>query len=218
MKKLIILFIILLTSGCTIKYNITIDKNYITEDINMVIDNAILNETTYNELTSKTNNVYLNTHEYYKVNHNKDDNNLNVNYRYNHKINNYQNSKVINWCYHDKEIKIENNHLIIATGKVFDCANGESKSSIENAQINITTKLKVIENNADEVKDNTYTWNINKENYTNKPIKMNVELPKDNTALIKSTKETILIYAVFIVPIAILLLYLLWKKKKTNKI
>lgn len=218
MKKVIILFIVLLTSGCTVQYNINIDENYINEDINMTVDKTILNEGTYNELVSKTNNVYLNTDKYYQVNYKEDANNLNVNYKYNHKIKDFSNSKIINWCYHEREIKVEKNRLIISTGKIFDCANAESNSSVDNAQINITTKLKVIKSNADQVNGNTYTWNINKNNYTNKPIEMTLQLPKDNTILINSTKETIWVYAVFIIPVAIVIIYLLWKKKRINKI
>ncbi len=219
-KNIICLFIVsMLLTGCTVEYNLNIDSNSIQENINIGIDSIEnLPEDSYSQLTSSTNKVYFDEEEYYTVNYKNNDNRLFSEFNYKHNLDKYNNATVLDLCYPNRTVKKDQNQFEISTTGSFACAFTEFGDDIRNANINITTKLKVIENNADKINGNTYTWIINQENYTDKPIKIIMELPKDNTALIKSTKESILIYAVFIVPITIVLLYLVWKKKRINKL
>ena len=51
---------------------------------------------------------------------------------------------------------------------------------VDSVKVNITTELEVLENNADEVNGNTYTWNINNNNYLNKEV--NIQLKRSNNS------------------------------------
>ena len=52
----------------------------------------------------------------------------------------------------------------------------EKYSSLDNLTINVKLNAyKMFENNADSVKDNTYTWEINRSNYKSKNIKFTVQ-------------------------------------------
>ena len=86
MKKLKILVLIggmFLLSGCSVEYNLTIDKTTMEEDIN-----AIFDKTSESELASRMETIrrsaYYNfdtrENEYYTFNKREDDNNIILNY------------------------------------------------------------------------------------------------------------------------------------------
>ena len=67
-------------------------------------------------------------------------------------------------CYDNQNITYENNVLKInASG--FNCY--DKYSVLNNVNLNVTTNYKVLNNNADKVVGNTYTWNITKNNVSN---------------------------------------------------
>ena len=218
-KKYLTLIVICITlTGCTLQYNIELDKNSINEKIVLQIQNNKLDSISFNKLTSDSNSVYLNDNQYYNVKYDTQNNISKFTYTYKHDINNYQNAKILNRCYRTNNVKKENNKITIDMKGIFNCANKESNTYIDEAQINITTKLKVTENNADEIKNNTYTWNINQSNYQNKPIHLVANIPKDNTNLINETKNLIILVLFFVIPITIIGIIIYTKHKKRNKI
>ena len=81
--------------------------------------------------------------------------------------------------------------------------------------INIKTDLEVVENNADKVDGNTYTWVINENNYQNHPIQMRIK---------KGTDKGFNFWIIIIVIIVLLLIIAIFayntylKNKKRNKI
>jgi hypothetical protein len=50
----------------------------------------------------------------------------------------------------------------------------EKYPELDNLTINIKTNHRVYSNNADSKKDYTYTWNIDRNNYTEKPIQIRI--------------------------------------------
>ena len=49
---------------------------------------------------------------------------------------------------------------------------------IDDVTLSIYTELTVTSNNADSVENNTYTWNLDKNNYLNKKISLYIERPQ----------------------------------------
>lgn len=211
-QRILLLLLCFLLTGCSVKYDLEVTENNIIENIDLQVDSSKLNTQMYDELTSDKNSVYLGEKKYYTVTKESLGTNLNLHYNYEHQIENFEKSKVINWCYHDKNIKKTEDKIIISTKGSFDCANKESKSRVENAQINITTKLKVLENNADKVNGNTYTWNINDDNYTNKPIYMEISISNQFSKF----QSQLIIGAIILVLISLLTVLIITARGKIN--
>jgi len=95
---------------------------------------------------------------------------------------------------------------------------------MDNVVVNIKTDLKVSKNNADKVEGNTYTWIINKDNYSNKPI--NIEISKLSTSqsiLNNITNENyilsgglVIIILVLVICVSVIYIFMKRKHKKTN--
>lgn len=218
MKKYLfmIFFSLFFLTGCTMKYDIEITEDSVKENINLNINKSNISQSNYEELINEKNPVYLNSDEYYKVEVEENKANLNVHYSYTHNINNFNNSRAIKWCYEDVNFYQEDNIIKFFTGEIFNCAHEKSKNRVTSAQINITTNLKVLENNADEVSGNTYTWNINSQNYTNKPIY--IEMETKNSVAVSFTKKLFICVISLVTIILIVGLFMKLNYKKNNAI
>ena len=218
MKKIFVILFLSLSlflSGCTAEYNIEINEDKVSENTVLTIDKSRLTEPLYNTLIND-NSVYLDEDEYYAIEESEDESNSIFSYKYIHDINKFADSRIINWCYNDREIINNENTLTISTKGSFNCANRESRSYVENARINIKTDLEVLENNADEVNDNTYTWIINENNYRDKPIyiqiqKNNINIDNNNLVILVS------VVIIFASIITLSILIIKSKMKKANK-
>jgi len=228
MKKIIYIMIIcLLSTGCTVEYNLNVDDKNIKEDITIQVqDSSTLDTEMYNQLTNPKNKVYLNEYEYYKMNYTEGENNIISHFTYKHDLEKYNQATVLDLCYSNRNIEVTEDKIIISTKGSFACAFTEFGENITNAKINITTNLKVIENNADEIYDNTYTWNINESNYTNKPItivmeKTTGEKLKNVVKQIEvnsASKDLFIIYGGIALLLVLVILLVIIKLKKNNEI
>lgn len=182
-KKTIILLILLLSvTGCTTDYNLTIEDDYITEDIVTTIPRSNINNQSSAEKKAKIEaddptTPFLNNPQY--VFDEKDgitytktvqldkSNNYIVNLYYKYSFNDYLKSKAYNQCFQESYIKQEDNGTIpvVLKGK-FYCLYGDKTN------INITSQRKVLGNNADIVNGNTYTWIIDANNIDNTDIQI----------------------------------------------
>lgn len=197
--KLIILIIplILLSSGCTATYTLNITKDTIEENFDIketfeqTYKNAYLNEkgsldgfqnnpNYLNKYVKQMQEKYLN---YYinKDNFNRD-NSLRINSLYengyvyfltNSKDYNQKNNSLINNIVKDSLIVNDNNIIVH-----LDNIPNYLIENLDNLKIVITTDLTVTSNNADSVEDNKYTWNYDKTNNLNKSISLYIERPK----------------------------------------
>lgn len=71
--------------------------------------------------------------------------------------------------YFEEEDRIEIN---AAGFKMFD-----SYDTLDRVKVNIKTDYKVLDNNADSVDGNTYTWNVNRTNYNDKTVFISIDKP-----------------------------------------
>ena len=184
MKKILILIsFLLILSGCTVNYNITIDEDNIKEDIN-VIDN-ITSTRTREDIISFYNSWYpvymydgiINDYStklddaiyYNKSNLIDNGDNLIYTFSYNHKIDDYSKNTIWNLYLINNYLTNSSSKISIYSGKGMQLFN---KSAITNLNINITTDLEVLEHNADKVSNNTYTWEYNLDNFRSKSVKL----------------------------------------------
>lgn len=169
MKKILfILITCLLLTGCTVNYNLEINDSNFKETIT---GNVLNTELDTNNSTSINNYSFLLSEEqpsFYKnenIFYNKATNNvqdgIDFDFNYTFNENNFNNSRIINECFdnHIYEYK-DNKYYLVVSGK-FNCNYSETTN------INITTDYNVTSNNAQKIKNNTYTWTIDENNKDN---------------------------------------------------
>lgn len=179
MKKiLIIIGCAFLLTGCDVTYNLTInDNNSFDEDITM---SFLKSNTNYDDILVYRDNktpVSKNSSEekFYDSSVTENGNYYNLNYHYNHDIDGLKDSYFINNCYSNSSIVSTEDEITFSSGQNFSCFIGDDGLKADSVRINITTKLKVLDNNADEVNGNTYTWIISANNYLNKEINLTLK-------------------------------------------
>ena len=94
----------------------------------------------------------------------------------------------------------------------------------DNVNIEIKTNHVVIENNADQVVDNTYIWNINNENADSKKIYIKFgEVNERNffekiLDFIKENKTMVIIVGIVVLGGTVTVIYIVIVSKKNNEI
>ena len=229
MKKwLLIICLAFLMTGCDVTYNLTIDED--TFDENIVLSFPKSN-TSYDDVSFYPDNkvpVYPTEEDkkFYNSKIVESVNSYDLIYSYSHDFYSLKNSYFINNCFHDMMITESDNQIIINSGDGFACFIGDDGLRADSMKININTKLKVIENNADSVNGDTYTWIINENNYLGKEIYFKVERNNKSGGL-TTLKENIIkedgassLTIVIVLSIMIIggLIYLFvrYKKNKNN--
>lgn len=217
MKKriIVLLFGVLLLTGCTADYNLEIDNNLLKEEITGMVSKNELNENnseapnTVSSLINEGQYPFANSTEIYDKKLNEDGNNINYKYSFNYDMTNFDKSSLINTCFENHEIVDLGNYYSIKLSGEFYCLYAK------NINVNVTSNLNVISNNAKKVKDNTYTWVINKDT-TN--IEFVVDKTKPFTKNNKKGSSTFRIISFVILMVLSGITYLLYKKKSNNEI
>ena len=172
-KILIISLLILFLVGCKAEYNINIDNNKIAEEILIYENSKIVNNLTDKE-SDEIGDIFLDWergYDYYNRELYSKDDNTGYKYTSSFKYDEYDYLSQISKCY--DEFKVSNNNTFkIETSKNFLCAN--YYDNIKELRINISSSYNTITSNADIKDKNKHTWIINKNNYTNKPIKFEI--------------------------------------------
>ena len=221
-KKLIILIILLLSvTGCTTDYNLTIEDDYITENIVATIPSSSVNKKSKSKKIESDNQAipFIKNPQYVfnekdGITYNKKveldkSNNYIVNLYYKYTFNDFLKSKAYNNCFQESYInKDENGNIPIVFKGKFYCLYGDKLN------INITSSRKVLGNNADIVNGNTYTWIIDNNNLDNTNIQ--ILLSKDKISN-SSNIINLLLVSILIIIIVIDIYIVKTKSKKRNK-
>jgi len=186
-KSLTISFLLLVLTGCSANYRITVNKDNIEENIYLNT-----NEQTFSKLDEepdKLESVVREMVAFEKNNENFELNFKNFNttagYEYTTKFKPKSMSwpTIANECYNNINIDKDDSTLTITTSNEFLCY--EKYTYLKDVKITLNTDLKVESHNADSAKDNTYTWNISKQNSVFKPLEITFKL---NTRVIKKNE------------------------------
>ena len=197
-KKIIILFaIVLFLTGCKATVNIDINKNKITENIEVTASDStehlkIKNwsgfplETNYDNYMD---NYLLNDTEkkqgvrYYDVIN--DDNSFKTTVSSSFNFSSYQNSSIVNNCFEYFRVIEEDNIVTFYTSTGLRC-------SFYNYDIVVKTPYNVVSNNAHKVDSdtNTYTWSVNRNNVSEIGIYFEIDLSKNSTGETSNVKKS----------------------------
>lgn len=217
MKKnifVLLMFIIILT-GCDAEYNLEFSNDSIKENTKITILDSDIPVEDPNQMIEVDDRItpFIEQDQYpffnsEKVKYNKDVKKsgdittINFDYEFTHKE--YLDSYVYNSCFEKKNFSTEgDNHYLSFSGD-FYCFYGDSIT------INIKTNNKVIENNADKVNGNIYTWVINKDNFND--VNIDMVISKDSAVV-----ERVIIYIVIGISIVLFIAGFIVYKKIKNR-
>ncbi len=212
MKKLLIIPLLILLTGCTANINITLNDSTVehimelTEeaktvenldiDMNHIEDNETLKKFAHDlalfENNSGIERVFIDESDVYG-------------YRYTQTLpyQKLESNSLIMDCYDDVEVD-KGDTLTINTSKEFKCF--DEYETLDEVNLTISSNYELIDTNADIIGGNEYTWNINK-NDTNKPIYLSLKVKNTN-------KNYIIISTIFIILTIIGAFIYLQKKNK----
>lgn len=223
MKKILILMtFLLLTTGCTAEYNLTITENSYKEELVIIGENqdeiSEFNNNWKIPIDKEENELLLGLDgtpeiegEIYK--YNISNNKLIFNYEFGK--DEYSKSTVVSYCYDKLLVVNDYDYITISTSPKVNCIS--EFPNITSIKVNIQTDKKVVHNNADSIKNNVYTWYITKDNIKNKSLsiklennieeEINPEIP-DNTSKEKQKGE----YDLYIFLLILLVIVLIGNK------
>lgn len=213
-KKILMLPLLLLLTGCTVNYNLEINEDSLTETISGTVSKEeyeLKKEYTsppiaYSLINDPQKAIYDNDSELYikNIRENNDNFEYTFSYIYN---NNFDKSSVINTCFENHEIYETDELYHINLSGQFYCLYSK------NININVISNMKVINSNAKKVNGNTYSWTINKPNNVN--IQMDIskkEVFKENNKKSNSFRIVSFIILIILCTIA----YFLYKNKNSD--
>lgn len=222
MKKFILLILIIICTGCTATYEININNNNKiyeklsieetnTSIFDLKLDDGYTIKETYENIKSSNEFTSMGATIENKITNNK----LELNYKKELDINKYLNSDILNQCYDNPTFEVTDEYFYIDSGVYFSCF--EYYDYLDSLKIILKTNHKVLSNNADEIKNDKYIWNITKSNYEDKNIEIKLsmtEYKKSYTSII----ITVIVFTILIIVGIIVLNILIRKMKTRNKI
>ena len=241
LKKYLVLIMIILLTGCTAEYNVTInDTSHIQESLDVIETDSSLFDIKNSSLYNSTLREYLQTDlkwptpalidsetnpieptkidgvSYYNKTDESASDALKINYKYQFNTDLFMKSKILRTCY-NYEVDVKDNVLNFKTIDSLNCF--EDYPLLESAKFSLKTSCKIVESNADLENGNTLTWDITKDNYSKKNIAFNLDCSKKTPK--KNYKQEISIILLCFGYTAIILGVMLLIKllyKKNNKI
>lgn len=249
MKKVKLLFLITLIiitcTGCTVEYNININKDNIEEVIN--VTDYITSTRTREDILNHYNmwyptfvnyikegetieledfSVKANGVIYHEKNINQINNGYNYTYKYTYDIEDYYDSYVLASSFIETTVHEDSDTLVLKTSKKNLLC---QYNYFDSAKVNITIDPEIYElnyTNTSNIKNNTYSWNINRNNCDDSQIiltlnkKIQGSQPSTNN-IQNNNKNSILsnymIYIFFIVLAIIIFVGYKWFEKFKNK-
>lgn len=185
-KTILIIIILLITTGCSCEYNLKIENNKYSEEVIIIANtnseknefnktwNVPIDKDTYNiGLDSETDGVEYGSFYDSELSGNR------LIFSHDFNMSSYANSTAVSNCYNMLTVSRENGDTIISTSKEAKCF--DDYPSLNSVTINITIDDTVVKHNADNVSGNTYTWNINKDNASNKSVDLIIKNSSNNS-------------------------------------
>lgn len=235
-KKIFVLFILIMLSGCTVTTNLNISENFIvSEETTISFSNSLaINYDSPKELANLYIEYYLSaikSKEYkYSLNEGNERSSVVFTKKSSDICKSINENLFSSHLFNTVKCKEEGNYFIISSDgnqKLVLSANKKT-FDVNNVKINLKLPIPAEENNADIVKNNTYTWYFDKYSSKEKSIyvkinKETLEKKKDEVQNKKQIENTIsngsIIVVILGVIISLLVIsYLVYKKAKSNRL
>ena len=230
-KILILIFIIFMMCGCTAEVNLEITKDKINESTsitayeNIIYSKDILRTSFRNYIPIYASDVIVDTIPdekfpditYYEKELTDLGNGYLFNYKYNFDIDKYKEARTVKDGFNSYNISYNKREktLFLSTdneGIIYF----KDYPSLDEININIKTDYEVLENNADKVFNNIYTWTFTKD--SKKSINMVVNMDDTPNNILRLDNTDIIVIALIIGIIFVTCLILIIKNLKNNKL
>ena len=185
MKKIFIIVVLIILTGCNATYKLEFRDNVLKEKISIQGNNL----------------KYFTDNKFYAVmdgasnfvEYTKRVKNNSVNFNHNYSFKNYSNATVLKTCFNAYSIIEEDDYYILSTSKGIKCAVEEDSVLLDNLKIVIKTNHVVEESNANSngKKSYEYVWEFDKNDYNDAKIYM--KLYKDKYVFNYNNEFVILI-------------------------
>ena len=205
-KYILLILIVFILTGCSGNYNLTFNKDLsINEELNILIDNS---NNAYERTLDLLKKAEINPDKY-EIMIDKDKVKIVYKETYSSFENYYLNSKLYRSLFENIEYEKDNTGMSINTNSRFKLNDKNNQSiinayDIDNFKINLSIPFNVTENNADSIKDNTYTWDLNNSD-TYKEINLKYDYRNDRVPSIVLISTIVIISAGIILYIIIYL-------------
>lgn len=166
LKKIIILLLVFILSGCTSDYTLTLNEDSsVNEKAIIEIEDSEENYDKINELVQNAENDNKVSSKDFKVVREVENIKITYNKDYENIEDYLLNSIMYKQVFNDIDLNKKNNKITLETEALFMdknlSINNDNIYDFNNLQVNITSKLPIIYQNADKMGDNTYTWIYN---------------------------------------------------------
>lgn len=216
--KIVVVFVVLLLlTGCTINYDLTINENSIDEKISGSVNKS---EYQLNDEDTSPNLFYtlINSDvpalvvgdDLYKKDISELEDKLNYNYSYTYN-NNFDKSRIINSCFENRIISETDKYYHIKLSGKFYCLYSDK------ININVTSNYEVIDNNADKINGNKYVWTIDNSNDVDILLTISKEEKYEEPVKAKMF-STFQIVGLIVFALLTIITYILYKRKNSGKI
>lgn len=239
-KILFLIFNVCLFTGCTVNYNIDIDSA-ISENISFIESNSNINNNIYTDdtsgfksykeeisnlndyPTSVLSNQAIDIYEpqnkvdgtlYYNSKIVDNNNQYGIIFDAKYDIKNIEYVKIFNTCYDDVKVNSDNGIIKINIKGENICF---KYYSLDEINIKLKTKYKVLSNNATSKEGKYYIWTINKDNYNKQEINIEIDTTRGSESF-SLTQILLIIFGVVFVFCGIIFLIVKAINKKNNKI
>ena len=216
MKKFLAIIFLLLCCACSAKYEIKFVDDNVYDNLSVSFSRQGLTDSQVDEFYS--NSFYaIGRNKLYSFKNDSTTDNIVINYNYAYASNEFSTANIPNSCFDIfKFFSDDDKYYLFASG-VFKCSYQEYVK-LDSLDIVIDTNHVVLENNADEVKDNKYIWHVdmNASDFSLRFItKKNVQSNKVNNNYI----DKIFIGLGIVGAVTLIItLFILIKNKRVNKI
>lgn len=204
-KYILLILIVFILTGCSGNYNLTFNKDLsINEELNILIDNS---NNAYERTLDLLKKAEIDPDKY-EIMIDKDKVKIVYKETYTSFENYYLNSKLYRSLFENIEYEKDNTGMSINTKSRFKLNDKNNQSiinayDIDNFKINLSIPFNVTENNADSIKDNTYTWDLNNSD-TYKEINLKYDYRNDRVPSI------VLISTIVIISVGIILYIIIY--------
>ncbi len=216
--KIVVVFVVLLLlTGCTINYDLTINENSIDEKIS---GNVNKSEYQLSDEDTSPNLFYTLINgdvpalvvgdDLYKKDISELEDKLNYNYSYTYN-NNFDKSRIINSCFENHIISETDKYYHIELSGKFYCLYSDK------ININVTSNYEVIDNNADKINGNKYVWTIDNSNGVDILLTISKEEKYEEPVKAKMF-STFQIVGLIVFALLTIITYILYKRKNSGKI
>lgn len=225
MKKIFLVLLVLLLTGCSVKADTNIHKDYsVTEKISIFEnkENIDVENSSYEQYIVDLKGFAIQNYNLsgYKYNNTFTDNTISVTAvkKYDNICDYFKNSpSITNFFNNVNCIHKLGYYSIVASSDYYKCDNDcIEKPDVDNVSLNLIISPKVIESNAKEKYGNRYVWKFSNDtdNKFNLKIKENIVSKANNNA--SDTFIEILLIIFLIIIIVFAFTYILYRKYKKN--